>query len=1041
MFDLKKEESFPEKELRILDFWKQEGIFEKSMRQRESAPVFSFYDGPPFATGLPHYGHLLAGTIKDVIPRYKTMQGYLVHRRFGWDCHGLPVENEIEKAQDLSGAPEIEAFGIERFNDACRAIVLRYSKEWEKTVERMGRWVTFSDAYRTMDLPYMESVWWIFQQLYRKGLVYKGFKVMPFSAKLGTPLSNFEANLNYRDVQDPSLTVQFSLKHEPETYFLAWTTTPWTLISNLALIVHPEELYVKVTISGKKGRFLLAKSCLSRIIKEEYQIVEECVGSALEGTEYLPLFPYFQEMHPAFSVLCDSFVTTDEGTGIVHAAPAFGEVDFFACQKAGIGLVCPVDLNGKFTADVPEFAGLFVKDTDQKIIKHLVEEGKIFHKTQISHRYPFCWRSDTPLIYRAVSTWFIAVEKIKESLLSTIEEIRFVPDHIKTGRFGKWIENARDWAVSRNRYWGTPLPIWESLDGEDHIVLGSKEELETATATTIADLHRQHIDELVIEKGGKKYRRVQEVFDCWFESGCMPYAQNHYPFAGTRKTEESFPADFIAEGLDQTRGWFYTLSVIGAALFEKPAFKNVVVNGIVLAENGEKMSKSRKNYPAPERVIEKYGADAIRLYLLKSPAVRADDLRFSSEGVELVLRQILLPFYNSYVFLATYAAIYQWEPGPLYTSSATIDRWILSKTEGLIESVQKALDSYELNRAVRALLGFFEELTNWYIRRSRTRFWQDEETEDRKSAFSTLYFVLFELTKITAPFLPFLSEAIYQELRTSTDAQSVHLCDYPTYRSSLRNFSLEQEMDLVQKAVSLGHAVRKECKIKVRQPLGKATIALFSAEMAPLLSQHESLIREELNVKELEIQGDDTAFVDYLVSPNFPVLGKKVGQLIPAIQKEMRSWSQETIKAFLRSPQKSIHLNSSEIFLEKEDFKVTRRVKKGGQGSISEELYIAFNTQLDESLILEGTMREVINKINLQRKELGLAVTDRIHLSCTSTPTLSRCFAKYEEHIQHEVLAEEVTLFPTLSAGKMWEIQGEKVQILIEKAPTPPPSS
>ncbi|MEL7432192.1 MAG: isoleucine--tRNA ligase [Chlamydiota bacterium] len=1036
MFDLEKKETFSQREERVLALWKKKNIFQQSLENRQNDPVFSFYDGPPFATGLPHYGHLLAGTIKDVIPRYKTMKGYFVKRRFGWDCHGLPVENEIEKAKGLSGAPEIEQFGIEKFNQECKKIVLRYTSEWEKTVERMGRWVDFSSAYKTMDLSYMESVWWAFKTLYEKGLVYRGFKVMPFSAKLGTPLSNFEANLNYQEVQDPSLTAQFAVDGEEGTYFLAWTTTPWTLVSNLALIVHPEEPYVKISVEGKKGSFILAKKRVSALIKEPYTVLEEYVGKDLENQKYHPLFPYFSAENPAFFVICDPFVTMDDGTGIVHAAPAFGEVDFFACQKVGISLVCPVDHNGKFTKEVPEFSGTFVKDADKAIMQRLKKEGKVFHQSQIRHRYPFCWRSDTPLIYRAVRTWFIGVEQIKERLLRSTEQIRFVPEHIKTGRFGKWLENARDWAVSRNRYWGTPIPIWESEGGEDLLVLGGKKELEELTKETVHDLHRHHIDSLKIEKNGKTYTRIPEVFDCWFESGCMPYAQNHYPFEGVAETEKAFPADFIAEGLDQTRGWFYTLSVIAAALFDKPAFKNVVVNGIILAEDGAKMSKRLKNYPDPTEVIDRYGADAIRLYMLQSPAVRADDFRFSSKGVELVLRQILLPFYNSYVFLATYAKIYGWSPKAVSHPTSLLDRWIVSKSENALLSVENALNVYDLSGAVGAILLFIEELTNWYIRRSRPRFWQDEATLDRESAFGSLYAALFKLTKIAAPFIPFLTETIYQQLRQETDPVSVHLCDYPKYAPSLRDEALEEEMHLAQKAVSLGHFLRKECKVKVRQPLSCAIIAAFSKKDAELLSRQKSLIQEELNVKEIAIHADDAEYVDYVISPNFPVLGKKVGRRLPQIQKVLKGWSQQEIKQFLQANQKEIAIEEEVILLEKGDVKVGRHSKPSRKGICSENLYIALDTELTEELLLEGIMREIVNKVNLQRKEMGLEVTDRIILSIEVTQKISACFSEYLEHIQKEVLATRVDLQKKVVGGKPSNINGEETQIGIEKAPS-----
>ncbi|MBI5273975.1 MAG: isoleucine--tRNA ligase, partial [Chlamydiales bacterium] len=645
MFNIQKE-GYSEREKRIQKFWEENRIFKKSIENRNDAPLFSFYDGPPFATGLPHYGHILAGTIKDVVPRYMTMKGFKVPRRFGWDCHGLPVENEIEKSKELSGSHSIEKFGIANFNEECRSIVLRYTEEWKYTVHRMGRWVDFDHTYKTMDTSFMESVWWVFASLWKKDLIYEGFKVMPFSAQLGTPLSNFEANLNYKEVPDPSLTVKFPLKGEENTYLLVWTTTPWTLVSNLAAVANPKMTYVKILDKESKKKFILAGSRVKHYFKdrEKIEVISTFHGLDLKDKEYFPPFEYFiHDASPnAFKVLVDEFVGEDDGTGIVHAAPAFGELDFFVCKREEIDIVCPVDQNGRFTKEIPEYEGMFVKDADKDIIKRLKAKNLVFHHGQIVHRYPFCWRSDQPLIYKAVNTWFVAVEKIKDHLLKANDQINWVPDHIKYGRFGKWLENARDWAISRNRYWGTPIPIWRNDEGV-LIVISSKQELEQRAGKKINDLHRHFIDDITFEENGKIYKRIPEVFDCWFESGSMPYAQNHFPFENKEETLQSFPADFIAEGLDQTRGWFYTLNVLSVALFDQPAFKNVIVNGIVLAEDGNKMSKRLKNYPDPLDVVEKYGADSVRLYLLHSPVVEADDFRFSEKGVELVLRQFLIP--------------------------------------------------------------------------------------------------------------------------------------------------------------------------------------------------------------------------------------------------------------------------------------------------------------------------------------------------------------------------------------------------------------
>lgn len=1036
MFKLDQDESFPKREERILDFWNTGSIFQKSLDNRKGAPLFSFYDGPPFATGLPHYGHILAGTIKDVIPRYKTMQGYYVPRRFGWDCHGLPVENEIEKAQQLSGAPAIEAFGIARFNEECRSIVLRYTEEWKTTVTRMGRWVDFEQTYHTMDPPFMESVWWAFSQLYAKGLVYEGFKVMPFSAKLGTPLSNFEANLNYRDVDDPSLTVAFTLVGQPDVAFLAWTTTPWTLPSNLALAVGPKIEYVRLLEKKSGRRYILARGRVSHYFKqaEEYTIEESFLGEELAGKQYEPLFPYFAEKKQAsaFQVLVDDFVSIEDGTGIVQLAPAFGEADFFVCTKANIEIVCPVDHNGKFTSEVKDFEGLFVKDADKDIIRRLKNEGKVFQHTQIRHRYPFCWRSDTPLIYRAVRTWFVGVEKLKERMLEHNREIHWVPEHIKEGRFGKWLEGARDWAISRNRYWGTPIPLWRSSDGE-MIAIGSVAELEERTGKKVEDLHRHFIDDLTFVEGGKEFRRIPEVFDCWFESGSMPYAQNHYPFENRDLTLKSFPADFIAEGLDQTRGWFYTLHVLATALFDQPAFKNVIVNGIILAEDGAKMSKRLKNYPDPEKVIHEYGADAIRLFLMSSPAVTGEDLRLSESGIEQIMRGALIPMWNSFVFLSTYASIYKWDPKEgREEGGSDIDRWLLSLSHKLVYDVTSALDRYELALAVAPLVEFIDQLTNWYIRRCRSRFWADEDSSDRRSAFSTLHHALFTLAKVAAPFIPFLSEAIYQELRSDQDPVSVHLCDFPLYNPSLRLELLEKEMQLVQQVVSMGHALRKEHKLKVRQPLQSAHLICADGETLEALRRQQRLIADELNVHEIELSTDEGAVVILACKPNFRILGKKVGAKMKAAQSAIQALEPSQLSLLFQGKPLSIQIEGEEFSLSPEDVEIARQVKPGLAADTMGGITLVLNTELTEQLLIEGLMRELINKINTMRRDGGFAVTDRIEVTLQTTPRVKSAFEQNRALVCGEVLATSVTFAETV--GTEWDLNGEPAVIAIVKS-------
>ena len=1032
MFSFDQSESFPQREERVLRFWQEKAVFKRSLEMNRENPLFSFYDGPPFATGLPHYGHLLAGTIKDVIPRYKTMKGFYVPRRFGWDCHGLPVENEIEKAQQLSGAASIEEFGIANFNEECRKIVLRYTNEWKKTVDRMGRWVDFDRTYHTMDLTFMESVWWVFKQLYERDLVYEGFKVMPFSLKLGTPLSNFEANLNYKEVDDPSVVVQFQSLDHPNTYFLAWTTTPWTLPSNLALMVGPEISYVRVRKGDKI--YVVAEQRREAIFKGEGEVVGSLLGKELVGERYAPLFPFFAERanEGAFRVVPEDSISVEEGTGIVHSAPAFGEIDFFVCKRENIEPVCPVDSNGRFTLEVPSYAGMLVKDADKEIIRDLKRQGSLFSAGTTRHRYPFCWRSDTPLIYKVVRTWFIAVEKIKDRILANNEKIHWVPDHIRTGRFGKWLENARDWAVSRNRYWGTPIPIWRGDKG-DLMIMGSIAELESLTNQKIEDLHRHYIDELTFERDGQLFRRIPEVFDCWFESGSMPYAQNHYPFENRELMEAGFPADFIAEGQDQTRGWFYTLNVLSTALFDQPAFKNVIVNGIILAENGEKMSKRLRNYPDPGEMIDTYGADAVRLYMLQSGAVYAEDLRFSKQGVEQTLRSVLLPLWNSFVFLSTYAKIYQWQPTLVETvPAALIDRWILSLTQKLIADVQDALDAYELNRAVEPLLKYLDQLTNWYIRRSRSRFWSDEDTQDRREAFATLYTVLIAFVKVAAPFIPFITDAIYRELAISSMPESVHLAHYPPIHAAWRDEELEKKVEAAQLAVSLGHSLRKEYRLKVRQPLQKAHLITTDEDLMRALRSQAQLIADELNVKEVELQTNEENFVQWLAKPNFPVLGKKIGKLLPQAQKAISSFTGQQIQALFKGRSLSIEIGGEKIELVSEDVQIERRVKEGIAAETEGGLTVALDTALNDELLLEGLARELVNRINTLRREHNFQVTDRINLTLETTPRVQECFSTYGSFICGEVLALNVAFSPC--NGEAFDLNGEATKIFLVKA-------
>lgn len=1033
MFDPLEEKSLIDLEKETLNFWETEDVFQSSLKKRKKCPLYSFFDGPPFATGLPHYGHILASTIKDIVGRYKTMQGYYVPRRFGWDCHGLPVENEIEKMHGLQGAHSIHEFGIAKFNEECRNIVFRYSKEWKKTISRLGRWVDFDHTYHTMDLNYMESVWWVFSELYKKDLIYKGYKVMPFSTKLGTPLSNFEANLNYKEVDGPSIMVTFPLKDDPSTQLLVWTTTPWTLVSNLAACVGENIEYVKVQEGSKK--YICAKNRLKEIFGKdrEIEVLDNVRALDLEGLEYLPPFDYFKE-EPAFKVLVTQHVSDEDGTGIVHTAPGFGEDDFYACQKAGITPVCPVDPNGYFTNKIPEYEGQLVHDTNKDIIKRLKESGLLFYRGTKIHRYPFCWRTDTPLIYRLTESWFVSVEKIKNEIIESNKSIYWMPGHIKKGRFGKWLEGARDWAISRNRYWGTPLPVWESEDGE-RIVIGSIKELKKYTGEKATDLHRHYIDGLEFkDKKGKSYKRVEEVFDCWFESGSMPYAQNHYPFENKDIFEKIFPADFIAEGLDQTRGWFYTLTVLGTALFGQSAFKNVVVNGIILAKDGQKMSKRLKNYPEPEGVIEKFGADALRLYLINSPVVNGEDMRFYEKGVEQVFRQTILPFWNAHTFFISYVRIYKWDPAKDFRDpEQSIDRWIISLFNKLVNQIEMSMDRYDLNGAIDPIVSFIDQLTNWYIRRSRRRFWQSEKCPDRDEAFSTLYRVLVEFCKVVAPFMPFLSDTLYRNLvDLNSNPASVHLCDSPVFRTDWRDVDLEQKMTALQNTVSLGHALRKEHMLKVRQPLAKVHIAVATSLEEDFLKEEFQLIKDELNVKEVIFHEDEKELVTLKLIPNFRVLGKKVGPLMKQVQVAIKELDEASMQKLLDGESHQLEIGDQLIELVSEDIQIQREVKEGRVATNLGNITLALDTKLDDALLQEGDARELINKIQTMRRDSKFEKTDRICIRLKGSDKIKESFEAHQDYIEQEVLATKVDFVEQLD-GSEWDINGEITEISIQK--------
>ncbi len=1007
-------QNFPEMEEFILKFWEDNDIFKKSVSQREGNEEFVFYDGPPFATGLPHFGHFVPGTIKDIIPRFQTMKGKKVERRFGWDCHGLPVEYEMEKELGISGKYQIEKFGVAKFNESCRSIVLRYTSEWKNIVTRMGRWVDFEQDYKTMDPNYMESIWWIIKQLMEKGLMYEGFKIMPYSPILSTPLSNFEVNLGgYQDVTDPAVTVKFKVKNESSTYFLAWTTTPWTLPSNLGLALGPEVLYVKI----KDGNeiYIMAKDRLAAYYKspEDYNIITEMTGNELKGIQYEPLFPYFENLagRNAFRTLVADYVTTEDGTGIVHTAPGFGEEDYNAMKDSGVPIVCPIDAECKFTDEIPEYKGLFVKDADKAIIKRLKDEGKLVKRENYKHSYPFCYRTKKPLIYRAISCWFVDIGKVKEKMLKANDQVNWIPEHLKKGRFGKWLEGARDWAISRNRYWGNPIPIWKS-DGSDHIeVIGSREELEKKSGVQVPDLHKHFVDDLTWPSpdGKGTMRRIPDVLDCWFESGSMPYAQIHYPFENKEWFEKHFPADFICEGLDQTRGWFYTLTILAAALFDKPAFKNVVVNGLVLAEDGKKMSKSERNFSDPVKVINQYGADALRMFLMNSAVVKAEDLKFSDDGVKDVLKSFIIPFWNAYSFFVTYANIDNFTPSGIGdTPENPLDRWILSESENLISGVTENLEHYDLNRAIVPIVRFIDLLNNWYIRRSRRRFWRSENDIDKLQAYETLYAVIMKVIHVAAPFIPFMTEEIYQNLRTSAMPVSIHLADYPTADDSVRDLDLEKKMEITRKAVSMGRALRSVHSLKIRQPLKAIYLVTRDTEERRILREMEDIIREELNVKEVLFKENEEDLVVYKAKANFKVLGKKLGKEMKTAAKKIETLSMDEIQSILEGSVLHLDFENNSVDLTEESIIVQRFEKENMKVLNEGSLTVALDSEITEDLFKEGIVRDVIRSIQKLRKDRGLEVTDRIILYIDGPGRLKDAVENFEEHLLKEILGESI---------------------------------
>lgn len=975
-----------EVEEQILKTWAKEKTFEKSLDSRKKGKLFNFYDGPPFANGVPHYGHLVQTTIKDSVTRYKTMQGFYVPRRVGWDTHGLPVEYAVEKEHGFKGKSDIVKFGIDKFNAECRESVFTFKDVWEKMFRRVGRWADYEQTYATLDENYIESVWWVFKTIYDKGLIYKDFRSSPYCPRCATPLSNFELNQGYQDgVKDPSLFVKFKLKAE-DAFLLGWTTTPWSLPGNAAIAVKPEAYYVYVELEddeGKKETVIVARERLEILNVDTYHITKEVKGSELVGLEYEPLFDLnnlnnYENTDSLYKVRSAEFVSIEDGSGVLHVAPAFGEDDLSLGKEHNLPVLMTIDDNGHVVTDsgLPkEFAGKFFKSADEHIISYLTHQDRVYAAETIEHTYPFCWRCDTPLLYYATDSWLVKVTDIKKNLTKNNQKVNWTPNHIKDGRFGKWLENARDWAISRNRFWGAPLPVWVTDDGEI-TVIGSVAELKELAVDPkkIGDLHRPYVDDIEIRtKSGKIARRIPEVFDCWFESGSMPYAQDHYPFEDKKAWEEKFPADFIGEAIDQTRGWFYTLHVLASALFDKPAYQNVICSGWIVAADGEKLSKRKKNYAPMDEIFDQYGVDTLRFFMANSPIVNGEDVRFSTDFLRDVQRKVFMTLNNSFNFYKLYADVDGWKPdNPLVEpdSNNILDKWMIARINQTVAEMTVAMENYRLDRATRPLADLLDDVSNWYVRRSRRRFWKSEDDKDKNQAYETLHYTLLRLCQLLAPFSPFLSDHIWRQLVQGTDLQqSVHLSDWPQIADIDKALLLN--MDYARRAITVGLAKRAEAKIKVRQPLASVTLSKSYKKQPKELN---AIIAEELNVKQVIVD-------EHMVEP---------------------------------------------------EKTVAENIEEHGLPQIGA---IVLDTRITPELKREGLMREVVRNVQSARKAADLQVDDRIHLMLQTDDTeLQKAINEHEDTIKQETLATK--LVKDIDDGFETEakVENSKLRIALKKA-------
>ncbi|MPQ44863.1 isoleucine--tRNA ligase [Clostridium tarantellae] len=1018
----------------VANLWREKDVIQKNFDMNKDGEYFTFYDGPPTANGKPHVGHVLTRVMKDIIPRYKVMKGYKVIRKAGWDTHGLPVELEIEKKLGISGKPQIEAYGVEKFVTECKESVFTYVSMWEKMTEQIGYWVDMENPYVTYHNPYIESVWWALKQMWDKDLLYKGHKVMPYCPRCGTGLSSHEVSQGYKDVKDLTAIAKFKVKGENNKYILAWTTTPWTLPSNVALCINKKYDYIE----AKQGDeiLILAKDLANKVLGEDYEVLKEFKGEELLGIEYEQLLPFHTPTEgKAFVVVHGDYVTLSDGTGIVHIAPAYGEDDNLIAKQNGLAFINLVDLNGNFVDEVEPWAGKFVKKCDESIVNYLKENNKLYSSARHMHSYPHCWRCDTPLLYYPKESWFVRMSSLRDKLLANNDKINWYPDNIRTGRFGKFLENVIDWGISRDRYWGTPLPIWECECGHRECI-GSIEQLKEQgiDVPENIELHKPFIDKvnLKCDKCGKEMTRTAEVIDCWFDSGSMPFAQLHYPFENKELFDQNYPAQFISEAVDQTRGWFYTLLAISTAIFDRNPFENCIVLGHVLDKKGLKMSKSKGNVVDPFEVLESQGADATRWHFYTASAPWLPT-RFSVGDVAETQRKFLSTLWNVYSFYVLYADLDNFNPLEYkdFISENVMDKWIMSKLNTLVKDVDNHLENYRITQAALEIEEFTDELSNWYVRRNRSRFWSAELTNDKIGAYVTLYRALTTLIKVAAPFVPFMTEEIYQNLVVNLDPsakESLHLCDWPTVDEKAIDKDLEEKMDLAYKVVKLGRSARNGANIKNRQPLSKMLISTDS-----LPEYYGDIIKDELNIKEVSVGADVSKYVNFEIKPNLPVLGKAYGKLIPGIRKEIASNNQMELAQKIQNGEVvAIDVNGTEIELNSENLLVTMQGLEGyafaGEGSVG----VVLDTTITDELKEEGHVREIISKIQNMRKESGFEVADKITLYVSDNDILLNVVKKFEDTIKKETLTEEVVYNEEVTYTET-TINGEKLNMAVEK--------